>query len=89
MPINPAVRINGKIFGIKEIKIIFKDLNISAIKIDISIIAKAKETKRFLIKNFVPFKNKIALPVISILYLFSGKSSFIFLFRFDFMNSIF
>ncbi len=49
-PINPAVISNGSIFGIMEIKIILKDLNIQAINNAIKKIANDSEKTRLLIK---------------------------------------
>ena len=49
-PISPAVISNGSIFGIMEIKIILKDLNIQAINNEIKKIAKDNENTRLLIK---------------------------------------
>lgn len=54
-PINPAVTSNGNKFGINEIIIILKDLNIYAINNEIRKMASDKEIARFLTRYFVPF----------------------------------
>ena len=62
-PITPAVTRSGKIFGIRDTRIIRPDLNIYAIKSEINRIASDKEMARFLTKYLVPFKKSNAFPV--------------------------
>ena len=66
-PIIAAVKSNGIKFGIRETTTILKELNIQAIKIEINIITRKRLNIRFFIKNFVPFKNTIEMPVITVL----------------------
>ena len=63
-PITPAVVIRGNRLGIKEITIILNERNKKAINRAISKIANESDKKRLLIRYLVPFKKRIALPVI-------------------------
>ena len=72
-PIIAPVRSKGIKFGIIETTTIRNELNIHAIKIEIRIITKSKLKTKFLIKNLVPFKKTIEVPVIVTSY-FSGSN---------------
>ena len=63
-PITPAVMIRGKRLGINEITIILNERNKKPIKRAISKIAYERDRIRLLIRYLVPFKKRIALPVI-------------------------
>ena len=63
-PITPAVMMRGNRLGIKEITIILNERNKKAINRAISKIANESDKKRLLIRYFVPFKKRTALPVI-------------------------
>lgn len=54
-PISPAVIISGMMFGIREMIIILKDLNIKAINKEINNMANVNEMAKFFTKYLVPF----------------------------------